>query len=157
MSIKLLSIKYTQPNNSQMCSLLCLHSSVALISLHSHCAKAKLILSFQNILAALSAGSLSALSFTSCGVSPELLILERLQCCIQTVCLCVPCPPEAPILPPAHGKHNKKTVGLCVASSCSKHGASSSPSITMELPIKLPLNEDILRRLGETSSLPLCL
>jgi hypothetical protein len=27
----------------------------------------------------------------------------------------------------------------------------------MELPIKLPLNEDILRRLGETSSLPLCL
>jgi hypothetical protein len=96
-------------------------------------------------------------------VTPELLILERLQCCVQTVCLCIPCPlVRAPILPPAWGKHNKQTAGFCAASSCSKPEAFSpfpgtqghSPKVKMALPIKLPLNEDILRRQRERDILP---
>jgi hypothetical protein len=51
-----------------------------------------------------------------------------------------------------------QTVDFCAAASCSKPRAPSPfTGVRMTLPIKLLLNEDILRRQLETSSLPLCL
>jgi hypothetical protein len=55
-------------------------------------------------------------------VTPELLILERLQCC--TVCLCIPCQRLPSSLAPS-GKHYMQRAGFCAASSCDS--PSSSP------------------------------
>jgi hypothetical protein len=80
-------------------------------------------------------------------VTPKLLMLtlcgylscflkvspERLQCCVQTVCLCVsptPHPTEAPIFPLARIKHDTQTAAFCAASSCSKPWVHS-PSLAI--------------------------
>jgi hypothetical protein len=76
---------------------------------------------------------------------------ERLQCCVQFVSA-FPSPQEYPILLPALSKHDSGTAGFGSGSvpSCSKPWA---PSPSLALPIKLPLNGNILRKQLEIFSL----
>ena len=67
-------------------------------------------------------------------VTPELLILERLQCCVQTVCLCVLLP-EGPILPPQY----TDSWCLCCILLQQPGAPSPFPSVRMALPTRLPL------------------